>query len=314
MADIPSYVFEHAPKIWLHSQDPYRPTDIHTFVQRTRPQINFAPLEGVSQPLDLNNLDTLNGFGPNEGRDVHLTSVDDITQDPDWIKGSTPDASGVINGQITGAIVFHDRGGGVTDAFYFCFWAFNRGNTVFGFEIGSHFGDWEHMAIRFRDGQPEALWYSQHATGQAFTYRAAEKEGKRPIGYCSNGSHAIYATTGRHDHTIPNFNLPIGPLLDYCDRGILWDPLPSSYRYVYDAGRFRPADGAVHPTAYLRFNGRWGDQQYPDSDPRQRKVLGIGLTAKFGRGPTGPRNKQLDRRNICPDNVSPCWVRPFLTP
>ena len=118
----------------------------------------------------------------------------------------------------------------------------------------------------------------------------------------------------RHDHTIPNFNLPIGPLLDYCDRGILWDPLPSSYRYVYDAGRFRPADGAVHPTAYLRFNGRWGDQQYPDSDPRQRKVLGIGLTAKFGRGPTGPRNKQLDRRNICPDNVSPCWVRPFLTP
>ena len=37
----------------------------------------------------------------------------------------------------------------------------------------------EHMAIRFRNGQPDSLWYSQHATGQAFTYRAAEKEGKR---------------------------------------------------------------------------------------------------------------------------------------
>ncbi|KAI9754337.1 MAG: hypothetical protein M1815_005701 [Lichina confinis] len=295
MADIPSYVFEYAPKIWLHSEDPYRPSDIHTFVQRTRPQINFALLEGVPQPLDLNNLDALNGFGLDEGRDIYLTSVDDIAQDPEWIKGATPDASGVIDGQITGAVVFHDRGGGMTDAFYFYFWA-------------------EHMAIRFRNGQPDSLWYSQHATGQAFTYRAAEKEGKRPIGYCSNGSHAIYATTGRHDHTIPNFNLPFGPLLDYCDRGILWDPLPSSYRYVYDGGQFRPADGTTHPTAYLRFNGRWGDKQYRDSDPRQRKVLGIGPTAKYGGGPTGPRNKQLDRRNICPDNVSPCWVRPFLTP
>ena len=114
---------ETAPKIWLHSEDPYRPTDIHTFVQRTRPQINFALLEGVPQPLDLNNLDALNGFGLDEGRDIYLTSVDDIAQDPEWIKGATPDASGVIDGQITGAVVFHDRGGGMTDAFYFYFWA-----------------------------------------------------------------------------------------------------------------------------------------------------------------------------------------------
>lgn len=33
--------------------------------------------------------------------------------------------------------------------------------------------------IRFRDGRPEAIWYSQHATGQAFTYDAVEKEGPR---------------------------------------------------------------------------------------------------------------------------------------
>lgn len=33
--------------------------------------------------------------------------------------------------------------------------------------------------IRFKDGQPQAVWYSQHATGEAFTYEALEKEGKR---------------------------------------------------------------------------------------------------------------------------------------
>lgn len=119
-----------------------------------------------------------------------------------------------------------------------------------------------------------------------------------------------------HDHTIPNFNLPIGPLLDHCDRGILWDPVPGAYRYTYNAGTrdFTPADGAAVPTAYLRFNGRWGDQQYPDSDPRQRKVFGINPTARFQNGPTGPRDKDLGRANVCLGTVSPCWVRPFLTP
>lgn len=33
--------------------------------------------------------------------------------------------------------------------------------------------------IRFSNGQPEAIWYSQHANGEAFTYGAVEKEGKR---------------------------------------------------------------------------------------------------------------------------------------
>ena len=50
--------------------------------------------------------------------------------------------------------------------------------------------------IRFSEGVPQAIWYSQHASGQAFTYGATEKNGKRPIAYSGNGTHANYAISG----------------------------------------------------------------------------------------------------------------------
>lgn len=63
--------------------------------------------------------------------------------------------------------------------------------------------------IRFANGTPQALWFSQHASGQAFTYNALEKKGKRPYAYSGNGTHANYAVKGSVSilppfHHIPN--------------------------------------------------------------------------------------------------------------
>lgn len=50
--------------------------------------------------------------------------------------------------------------------------------------------------IRFANGTPQAIWYSQHASGQAFTYNAVEKKGIRPYAYSGNGTHANYVIVG----------------------------------------------------------------------------------------------------------------------
>lgn len=50
--------------------------------------------------------------------------------------------------------------------------------------------------IRFSNGSPQAIWYSQHAGGQAFTYDATEKQGKRPYAYSAKGTHAVYVMAG----------------------------------------------------------------------------------------------------------------------
>ncbi|KAL8971158.1 MAG: hypothetical protein Q9183_001181 [Haloplaca sp. 2 TL-2023] len=312
-AGLPPYVLTYAPKVWLQSQDPYFPSDIGAQLVNTKAQVDFAAVSGAPDPLTLDNLASLNALG---GENVYLTSIDDVTKNPAWLKGVKPDGNGKTNGARSCAIIVNDRGSGNVDAYYMYFYAFNQGNRVLGREIGWHVGDWEHNMIRFKNGVPQAIWYSQHDYGQAFTYASVEKQGKRPIGYSAKGSHAIYATTGTHDHTIPGLNLPAGPVEDDCDRGTLWDPIASAYFYSYNAGSnaFTAYDG-ISPTNYLEFVGRWGDEQYPDSDPRQETLFGIDVTAKYTSGPTGPRDKFLNRSKVCPPKENMlCIVSPFLTP
>ena len=151
--------------------------------------------------------------------------------------------------------------------------------------------------IRFNNGAPSQVWYSQHSFGQAFTYDALEKQGDRIITYSGNGSHANYATTGQH-------------LNDHTDKGLLWDPIQASYFYSYDASSkaFSAYDG-TSPTAWLSYIGKWGDEEYPDSDPRQHKILGIDASARFTSGPTGPEDKQLNRTDVCPTGGA-CVISP----
>lgn len=107
----------------------------------------------------------------------------------------------------------------------------------------------------------------------------------------------------KHDHTIPGFNLPDGPLVDYSDRGTLWDPTLNAYSYSYDpsTATFEAAGDDV-PVAWLNFNGRWGD----DQPPNEPSIFG---QAKYVAGPNGPKFKKLDRTEVCPS--SPCVVLPF---
>lgn len=71
------------------------------------------------------------------------------------------------------------KGDGVVDAFWFFFYSYNLGNTVFNVRFGNHVGDWEHTTVRFHNGIPKAVFFSEHAFGEAYTWDAVEKIGKR---------------------------------------------------------------------------------------------------------------------------------------
>ncbi|KAM5431661.1 hypothetical protein MaudCBS49596_003242 [Microsporum audouinii] len=165
--------------------------------------------------------------------------------------------------------------------------------------------------IRFRNGAPEAIWYSQHAAGQAFQFSATDKRGVRPIGFSGNGTHAVYATAGTHDHTIPGLDLPAGFLEDEADEGTLWDPTLSAYVYSYSSttGLFTPYDPTT-PTNWLYYQGHWGDEQLPDDAPGQVDLFG---QRKYSTGPDGPMFKELVREKVCPSGVKLCLVLPWVT-
>ena len=169
---VPDYVVKYAPIVYLHSSDPYRPADIGNQLAQTHPLVNYMAMSGGPQPLTLENLHELNNVG---GKDVYLTSMANVENSPSWIRGVEPDSAGKTNGAVSCAIIVNDHGNGLVDVFYMYFYAFDYGGTYFGFTIGNHVADWEHNMIRFRDGIPQAIWYSQHSNGQAFHYGTVNK-------------------------------------------------------------------------------------------------------------------------------------------
>jgi hypothetical protein len=302
-----------APLVWLDKQEAYFPSDISAQVANTIPFKNRTMLTSYPKPLNLTNLDVLNNYGAN-GTDIFLTSAIDVRQSPAYFKGVVPSATThKTDSAISCVIITTNKGNGSVDAFYMYFYAYNLGNIVLWHELGDHIGDWEHNMIRFKDGVPQEVWFSQHGNGEAFTYKALEKIGKRPVSYSARGSHANYAIQGTHDHTIPDVNSPIGLLLDYTSKGTIWDPSLSTYFYNYNVtgvkvgqeGFFESIQGS--PLAAMNYKGQWGDEQYADDDPRQPdKFFGF---SKYVGGPNGPRFKQLNRKLTCPDNGILCIVR-----
>lgn len=102
-------------------------------------------------------------------------------------------------------------------------------------------------------------------------------------------------------------------MFDYCDEGKKWDPVLSAYFYRFDPATFTltrlipPNEESLSPpssnlTSFFYFTGLWGDQRWPDSDPRQFTTPRFGLK-RYRSGPTGPRHKHLVRKGLTPDQM-----------
>ena len=113
--------------MYLHSDEQYLPTDLQEFLNHVTPRVNFNEVSGPSKPLTVSNVDQMGG-------DVWLTSNDDVTKNPQWMKGVRPDGQGKVNGATTTAIIVNDKGNGVVDAFYMYFYGYNYGGEVLGWK------------------------------------------------------------------------------------------------------------------------------------------------------------------------------------
>jgi hypothetical protein len=272
--------------------------------------------------LTLSNLDELNKT-PNtgNGKNVSLTSNAGIRALPTFLDGVHPANDGSLSpGTIATAVVTVEKANNTLDAFFFFFYAYNRGDWIFELpilELGDHVGDWEHVTVRFQGGLPQQMWFSQHSSGSAFSFSAVRKfnGGSRPVVYSANGTHANYPTPG--DHPLPlggivlGTGIPIPPLTDHTDDGILWDPLSNAFFYRFDNGsQTFTAYNGQDPTAWLNFNGIWGDVQLPINATGQIDLLG---QIKFVNGPTGPKDKNLGRISVCDEkDVKTCVVQTGL--
>jgi hypothetical protein len=326
LSQIPQYILDYAPLVHLYSGEKYWPCDIGEHLYHTTPELNYTPVQASLQHPRLDNLNELNRW--EYGRHMFLTSNDNVEDHPEWLLGeknipaAPPSRPGSHRGFSSRAaiqgiqggrsdapaiLVVVNKGHGIVDAFWFFFYSFNLGNVVI-LRFGNHVGDWEHTVVRFHNGKPKAVFVSEHFFGQAYSYQAMEKIGKRPVVYSATGTHAMYATPGTHSYI-----LPWGLLHDQTDKGPLWDPALNSHMYTYDfrndslrSSNFTP----TAPTGWFHYAGHWGDKQYPLGDSRQYLFAG---NYHYVSGPLGPKFKNLGRKKICQGQESDrCVIKNWL--
>ncbi|KAF1356797.1 hypothetical protein BDV97DRAFT_17899 [Delphinella strobiligena] len=258
------------------------------------------------------------GIRPNPGRPNAAVPVDTVHGE-EKVHADTAQREGIMDSlrkrnvthsggrsSAPAVLVVVPKSHGVVDAFWFYFYSYNLGNKVFNIRFGNHVGDWEHSVVRFHHGVPKAVFLSEHNFGEAYSYKAVEKIGSRPVIYSAVGSHAMYATSGIHPYV-----LPWGLLHDETDKGPLWDPLLNHHAFVYNytTGTLQSSTQTPRaPVSWFNFGGHWGDKFYPLSDPRQYRFAG---QYHYVNGPYGPKFKNLGRKKICQGNGK-CVLKDWL--
>lgn len=202
--EIPQYVLDYAPLVHLFPEEPFWPCDMAEHLLHITPELNYTPIEDRLPAPNLTNLDMFNFY--EKGRNVFLTSNDNVEDRPDWLAGDkniprandndtapTSTSQSIIRmaqaallknrkggrSDAPAVLVVLNKGHGVVDAFWFYFYSYNLGNVVLNVRFGNHVGDWEHTLVRFQHGKPKAVFVSEHNFGSAYSYGAVEKIGKR---------------------------------------------------------------------------------------------------------------------------------------
>ncbi|KAI1743064.1 hypothetical protein F4680DRAFT_410919 [Xylaria scruposa] len=299
LRQLPDYL-KYVPVLYFHPDEEFFPSNMADFLLHVEPYLDLKPLnEERNRRLTLDNVNKLNDFG-DKGRNVFLTSRDDPSTYPSWLRGNKPSTTGRSDAVVPVIFVqrtIKDQGQDieVVDMFSFYFYHFNAGPRLPkspSLFFGDHIGDLEHSIVRFQDGKPKTVFLSRHASASIHKYESMQKLEGRPVIFPGKGTHALYGIEGNHEYIMADKENTA--ILDYASKGTLWDP--SKNLWVYELSPEQTTLTAVQPsdatTSWYEFMGVWGDKTYKEDDPRQDIVCGV---PKWVNGPAGIPYKILAR-------------------
>jgi hypothetical protein len=160
---------------------------------------------------------------------------------------------------------------------------------------GRHYGDWEHVTLRFLNSSKQLVSVFMSAHGDGHRFGADEFsnglgfDGSHPVVYAAKYSHAHYPSVGYHDYErVKEVDYGVGTFsVDLYDR-----TGAGSEFHAFLPGNYRIDSSGVFPVRepdWLEFRGRWGQYE------KLRRVFDYGVYEysyeEVGAGPSGPAMK-----------------------
>jgi len=303
-----------APRVWLHSQEPFYPSSVPFHLRHTEVRDQYESVVHPS-PLSPDTLPTgeeTGGWHLNTPQDMECVNCfqDFFSGEP---VSSVPSYVFVTE---------HNDSCQTVDITYSLFYPFNYGKDVcLGVEaggacigswmtFGNHVGDWEHVSLRLQGGQPVQIYVGVHSFGAWYDWdiasgkflfsegshllRRTYREGRfldvkttvnypaelvleetgHPVVFSANGSHGVWAGAGKHTY----LHILTVHLDDWCEEGVSWDTWNNLE--IIETGDW---DSFTGNDTWVGFRGDWGNVEKMNCE-FEPLVGECGLVG----GPTGP--------------------------
>ena len=294
---VDALVRKYAPIYMLNVDEVYWQTTIdaflpHMILQKAQNNSGDGLTTFYDGPMDRNTLakQALLLGAANTNTMAFLRTRADLNQPSDtqdWFAGSRP----ANPSQATAYAVVVEGPNGKLDIVYWWLFNYNQGKTVAGTSWGNHVSDWEHVKVKldqvdFAKPQNEVVagvMYDHHGNQDNFKPGDGNTEfsGRQVLVHLANGDHEAYAKAGVYDR-------PMGTH-DYCkENAYRFDQRQGTIEiYVWNGSSdFSPMPPGATPAfkdpAWLRYRGRWGNQQ------RGELNTAFGDVARLKSGPEGP--------------------------
>jgi hypothetical protein len=262
--ELESMITDYAPRIWWHSKDPYPPMDPLDFIAKSSLRYRTTlGRERVLYPAGSVSPEKLSQVGGGQmsarpyqtgfafnGSGYYLKYEESSHGARHLAQAkfgrNVPILWRMSQGAFARAL---SQGTENRKQVLIEYWYHVPYNLATGVGIGNHQGDWEGMAmlveLGIQDGKLShhllATYFAEHESGTWLCENEVQRtpDLMHPVAYSAMGTHATYATDGKH-HT------PV--ITDVTEKGMSWD----SWKMV------RPL--ALEP--YYGFTGAWGEPRY----------------------------------------------------
>jgi len=252
--DLEETLIRFAPEIRLHPDDPYRPSSVDWYLERTsvkRWRGLFRRDEGVLSEGQTT-MDWLGSLSRFEDQSEIYLSILDGPDKNETRRGFQP-----ISNQVSAPCYINARSAPddstASDLQYWFFYPFNGSG---GRHI-PHEGDWEHVTMRVTNTESPvliAVYASAHGlkNGGWWPCEGGElllNQLNNPVIYSALGSHASYISKGKHSQRWPK------PVDQTSDLGPIWQ---TSQDLVLVAVNGQALDIDKKTYAQFSYRGRWG--------------------------------------------------------